>query len=407
MHKFIITLTLLLLFSSCQPSNSSTPQSTQQPQIVTTPLDSSTLPPLNIKVQEFTTKLIKEMPSRFFISPLSIYTALYMAALGSANKSAQEFSHLLLDSSDTHQLDTFALNFPPIIEQLDKSNSVEFYSTIWPDKKLGILPSYVEQLARIFTVKVHSVDFSDPNTREIINKDVENKTHGRIKDLLPSGSIDALTRLVLINSIYFLEKWKKQFNPQRTKTHPFYQEDGKIVQQKFMYRQVRITGHIDEHLTFISLPYLNQRYEMSIIMPKQNFKKFKQNFSFSLISQIKKKAKIQKLHLYLPKWKSEMFYSLKEIMQKLGLKSVFLAGEADFSKTSTSNRVYISQIFHKTFLEVKEDGTEAAAATAIVERIKSMPRPEIIKTVKIDHPFLFIIYDNKLDLPLFIGGETF
>lgn len=391
--KVILFIILISSLLGCQEENSKTATNKKTDHDISVP------------IQDFAFKLLKTQKDDFFISPLGIFTTLFMTATGAKDKTYEEFNNLLFHGFK-FSLENKVKTFSALAKQLQTSKDLEFYSSVWVHQNFPMNPQYMDLLKTYFMIEGHNVNFGKESTRIQINEDVANKTHQKIKDLLPQDSVDSLTRVVLINTLYFLSNWDKQFDPRRTRKHKFFSYNKKVVNVPFMFKELKLRYTSDENVTHIDIPYSNKRYSMQIFLPKQGAEKeFFNSFNREQFDKIRSKAQEKKVLLYLPKWKSDFFLKLKPLLQALGLKRAFNEQEAEFYKMSLKKKLYITDALHKTFLDVSEKGTEAAAATAIVMGIKSMRAPS--PRVRVDHPFLFTIFDNHAKVILFMGVQSF
>jgi len=233
---------------------------------------------------------------------------------------------------------------------------------------------------------------------------VEPEPKEKIKDLIQPGLIDYLTRMVLVNAIYFKADWETAFDETLTKKMTFYPDETTQVPCDFMFAERDFGFYEQENgLKAIEIPYSKGKMSMLVILPKDKngiFGITKETgpdwYNMINTSLVKKKVK-----LWLPKFKTTSEFELSEVLQQMGMKEAF-SDNADFSGMTGKKDLKISKVIHKAFVEVNESGTEAAAASAVVMRVKSMPanQPEF----RADHPFLFIIKENTQNRILFIGN---
>jgi serpin B len=239
--------------------------------------------------------------------------------------------------------------------------------------------------------------------RQTINSWVEKKTNEKIKDLIPPRILDALTRLVLTNAVYFKGEWKEQFKKNGTKKSIFHNAAGNDVSTDMMYNKARYGYFENDKYQFLEMSYKGNEVSMYVLLPKetQGLTKVTTNLSIETINSSIKNLKRQKVKVYFPKFKLNLSYRLERLMKSLGMNDAF-SKRADFSKMTGNKELYISAIIHKTFIEVDEKGTEAAAATAVVMRMKSAP-PVDSPEFKADHPFFYFIRENSTGTILFTG----
>ena len=289
---------------------------------------------------------------------------------------------------------------------------MDLANKLWLQKDYQIKGNYQEIITKFFKVVVETEDFRT-NADDICNKInswVAGKTHDKIQNLLPDGSVSDLTRLVLVNAIYFKGKWKSQFIENFTSKHEFFGKmtESKMVDMMIQEGKFKFAAVKELDVKMISLPYEDSLLSMVVMLPNEieGIGKLEADFNESkfqrVISSCLKAAPV-KVEVWLPKFKFDLTLDLIEILTKLGMKNLFDEGSCDLSGISERNDLFVSKAIHKAFVEVNEEGTEAAAATAmIMNRRCAMPIKEKF-VFKADHPFLFFIYDERMQSVLFMG----
>jgi serpin B len=277
-------------------------------------------------------------------------------------------------------------------------------NAIWGQKDFKFSSEYLDLLAQNYGAGLRILDFikaAEPS-HQTINQWVSDQTEARIKDLLPKGSIDEYTRLVLTNAIYFNAAWRSQFEKDATTDGKFTLIDGSQVTASLMHQTESFGYSEGDNYQAVQLPYDGNELSMVVILPKlDQFKAFETGISGEKITQIIKSLQGAEVELTLPKFKIESEFGLNKALKDLGMKDAFDPGKADFSGMDGNKDLYISDVVHKAWVTLDEAGTEAAAATGVVMRTTSMPLE--IKEMKIDHPFIFLIRDNQTGTVLFIG----
>ncbi|NUC73664.1 serpin family protein [Haloterrigena sp. SYSU A558-1] len=283
--------------------------------------------------------------------------------------------------------------------QLSSANAV------WRDEGHDFDDAYVQLLEAYYEAGDHLADFSgSPEAaREEINAWVEERTNDRIEDLLPAGSIDRSTRLVLTNAVYFLAAWEHDFDPADTEPGAFTSLDGSETEVEMMHQSQELRyAEIDGH-QLVELPYANGDTSMIVVLPAEGeFESVEASFGVDELAIMLEEASRPKVDLALPKFGIESKFSLVETMRELGMERAFDGGSADFSGMveSAESDLFIDDIIHQSFVEVDEEGTEAAAATAVVvEDTAVADRVEMT----VDRPFLFCVRDRPTETPLFVG----
>ncbi|XP_068956584.1 serpin B6-like, partial [Petaurus breviceps papuanus] len=269
-------------------------------------------------------------------------------------------------------------------------------------------PSFKESCQKFYHSKMEELDFANApeEARKHINKWVEEKTEGKIAELLRNGFITSLTTLVLVNAIYFNGKWEKHFDKQRTREMMFKinKEKQKPVQMMFQESRFSMT-YIGEVFTkILVLPYVGGQMDMVILLPDENtdLKTLEKGLTSEKLADWlnPKRMDETKVEVFLPRFKLEKDLNMEDILQKLGMSDAFDRSMADFSGMSARNDLCLTKVIHKAYVEVNEEGTEAAAATAAIITFGcAMYTPQFV----VDRPFLFLIRDNISKNILFLG----
>jgi serpin B len=248
------------------------------------------------------------------------------------------------------------------------------------------------------------VDFvtETEKTRQKINRWVEDKTNDKIKNLIPEGALNAMTRLVLTNAIYFKGDWASQFDKDDTEDADFFVSPEKTVTASLMYQKEEFKYAENELLQILQLPYKGDDLSMLVLLPKEKIglADLEKELTADKLTEWQKRMYEQEIEVYLPKFKMTSQFSLSETLKKMGMSDAFDPGKADFSGMTGNKDLFISAVLHKAFVEVNEKGTEAAAATGVMMQL-SMALDEPV--FRADHPFIFMIQDNKTGSILFVG----
>ncbi|HPI29762.1 MAG TPA: serpin family protein [Bacteroidales bacterium] len=353
-------------------------------------------------------KNISTKPENMFYSPYSISTAMamtYTGARGNTEKQMGAVMHFPPNSMDFNNQNNAGLKE---INALNDGNALNTYTanSIWAQKDFKFKENFIGALKDSYLSSLHTVDFikETEQSRLLINKWVETETKEKIKDLIQPGLIDYLTRMVLVNAIYFKADWETAFDGTLTKKMPFFQDETKQELCDFMFAERDFKFYEQEDgLKAIEVPYSKGKMSMLVILPKDINGIFglTKETGLDWYNKINSGLAMKKVKLWLPKFKTTSEFELSEMLQQMGMKDAF-TDNADFSGMTGKKDLKISKVIHKAFVEVNEAGTEAAAATAVVMRVKSMPvnQPEF----KADHPFLFIIKENTQNRILFMGN---
>lgn len=340
-----------------------------------------------------------------FFSPYSLSTAmamLYAAAEGETKAQIQKTFYY-------PSMDILNPNSAALYNQFNKPNPDYKLATVndlWMEQGLTPTKSYVDTVQRYYGGQVTNLDFeSNPNpSRLIINKKIAQHTNQLIPELLPKGSIKPITVAVLTNAIYFKGDWKVPFEVQSTTEQPFYNHIGTSPNIKMMQLQEHFGYSEDKQVQVVQLPYKGDDLSMLVVLPKSKDKaamqQLVQDLSADTIKQWSKDLVTQEVNVHLPKFKLEASYQMKNLLTDIGMPRAFEKG-AGFNLFDNSPPIKIDDVYHKAVVIVDEKGTEAAAATGIVANATAASAPPPV--FKADHPFMFMIKDNKTDAILFLG----
>ena len=278
--------------------------------------------------------------------------------------------------------------------------------SVWPEKSELPLPVYIKTLKKFYGAAVTPLDFirKADASRGTINSWAEKNTQGRIKDLLPPDAVNSATRLVLVNAVYFKGLWESQFKPEATLELPFH-APAETKHAPLMYQKNSFAYAEDENAQILELPYRGRAVSMLVVLPRPDKTLAQVEEQLDTVRLEAWKAMVQKkeVKVWLPKFKTSAFYDLKDALEALGVKDAFRAEKADFSGINGTGGLYISKALQKAFVEVTEEGTEAAAASAVVFTKMAMLEPKQAEEFRADRPFLYLIRHNATGALLFIG----
>lgn len=344
-------------------------------------------------------KLADEHQGNLFFSPYSISSALAMTYGGARGETAKEMSKALHFGGQGATHPAFSYLRKKFGDIQNKSHvQLAVANSLWPEKSYTFKPDYLAMTQEFYGAEIEAVNFKfEPEMARLhINSWVENQTASLIKDLLPKGSVDAMTRLVLANAIYFKGDWAKQFDPQATAERLFTLTSGHEIPVPMMSKTSRFGYAEANEFKALELPYKGDDLSMLVLLPNQT------NHFPSLNNEILSSLefKTNEVIVQLPKFKIETTFSLTETLAALGMPLAF-SDQADFSGMDEIQALNISSVIHKAFIDVDETGTEAAAATAVTIRAASLgkPSPQFIA----NRPFLFLIRENSTGTILFMG----
>ncbi|GAB1605389.1 leukocyte elastase inhibitor-like isoform X1 [Argonauta hians] len=369
---------------------------------------------LAASVDYFTSKLYIAVATttneNVFMSPFSIATILAMVHSGAKQNSAKQLENALNITSNPNFL---TLAFQQYISALKKSNmGITFNSVnrLYANEHFHISGDYKKNISKYYFSDVESADFekNSENTRIHINDWVMKNTNNKIKDLLPNGSLTPQTMLVLINAVYFKGKWEEKFPEQATSSQKFHLSSDKTISHDFMYVSENFNTKIDSNYKVVELPYIGKAFSMFIILPNKinGLHSLEKGIDAQFLEDIIGRKGFESLYLelFMPKFRLESDFQLGMVLKQLGVSDLFDANKADLSgMTDGQKNMFASEVFHKAFVEVNEEGTEAAAATGMVMMAMSA---QMGIQFNVDHPFMFLIVDNQAQLIHFIGKVT-
>lgn len=342
-----------------------------------------------------------------FFSPYSISVALAMTYEGANGQTAEEMRNVLHIPEDANLR---RANFAKIINEINKKDAKYNLSTanaLWAQKDYTFLEDYTNAVEKYYGGKVTNLDFvgESEKSRQTINNWVENQTNNKIKDLIPQGVLNAYTRLVLTNAVYFKGTWVKQFDKNDTRDEDFKTSSGqtvKVPMMKLTGEDAKFNYAETDAIQILEMSYVGGNLSMLIILPKDNnLDNVEESITPENLSEWRNMLTERKIEVYIPKLKFETKYFMAQDLIAMGMPSAFNA--ADFSGMTGQKDLMIGQVIHQAFVEVNEEGTEAAAATAVIGVMTAGPNGVTIPVFRADHPFIFIIQQKDTDNILFLG----
>ena len=352
---------------------------------------------------------LKSGPPNVFLSPYSICTCLAMTYGGARGDTAKQMAEVLHFSTDAQQVHS---SFGDLQRQLNDAGKqqgilLNVANALWAQEGHPFLPAFLNTARGEYQANIGQADFKTAaeSARGKINRWVEQKTQERIKDILPRGSVDSLTRLVLANAIYFKGTWAVPFRAGETRPLPFHLSASSEAQVPLMHHTDNVRYMEDNDMQAVELPYSGNGLSMAVLLPRRidGCGDLESRLTPALLSGALAQMKQQKVEIFLPKFKLDYSAGLNEPLAKMGMSDAF-GPKADFSGMDGTRLLYISGVFHKAWVEVNEEGTEAAAATAGTMQARSIARPVAPPPVfRADHPFIFLIRDTRSGSLLFLG----
>ena len=345
------------------------------------------------------------MEGNLFFSPYSISSALAMTYAGARGETQTQMAqalHFLLDQKHLHpafaQLETK-------LEQVGKKGNVKLVSanTLWPSEEYEFLEEFLALVKKFYGALISPINYDDEEAaRHMINAWVEEKTQNKIKDLISPGVLDSLTRLVLVNAIYFKGEWATRFDPELSSQEPFLVAPGSQVQVPMMKLKHEFNYAESDGLQVLELPYAGEDLAMILLLPREvtDLAGLEGSLVTENLDKWTKNLEKAEVDVSLPRFELAFPFRLDESLKSMGMLDAF-STQADFSGMDGSRELYIGAVLHKAFVAVNEQGTEAAAATALTMQTKALSFPAAF--FRADHPFLFLIRAKSTGSILFIG----
>jgi len=355
---------------------------------------------------------LRARDENLFYSPFSVSLALAMTYAGARGETESQMGktlHFDLSQEQLHPafnaLDLELAKRGETTSADEQPMQLDIANAVWAQQDYPFLQEYLDLIAGNYGAGIRLADFITRAAaiRQEINDWVSARTQGKIEDLIPQGALDAMTRMVLVNAIYFKADWQTQFDPNSTVEAPFYLPDGSQVQVDMMMEGMHgLLYTSGDGYQAVELPYAGGTAAMDIIVPDEGtFQAFESKMDIQLLDGILGAMQPTSIELGLPKFTYTSQFNLSDTLAAMGMDTAFDPGRADFSGMTGSRELYISDVIHKAFVAVDEEGTEAAAATAVIMKLSAAPMFDL--SLIIDRPFIFIIRDLPSGQILFVG----
>lgn len=346
----------------------------------------------------------KDEQSNVFLSPLSIATAFSMVYEGSAGNTATEMQQVFGFEEDDQKRQREISDTLSRLNHKDDWYKLQVANALWIKDGYKIKQDHIDTAKMHYSSTVDNVNFVTDDGINKINSWVREKTSDKIQDILAPGSTDDMTRMVITNAVYFKGKWGLEFNPKNTSEKPFWTDKDNSVKVMMMNENAAMYNYAETNrIQALELNYLGGDISMIVLLPKERdgLGSLEQSLDKKEFDSIKNSMTMQPLTVQMPKFEFETEYNLIEPLKSLGIHDAFDRDNADF-QGMTDEQIYLEKAAHKAFVNVNEEGTEAAAITALVARATSGP-PEPRHEFVADHPFLFVIQEKETGEILFIG----
>ncbi|XP_004379343.1 serpin B11 [Trichechus manatus latirostris] len=378
---------------------------------------------------EFCLDVFKELNSNnigdnIFFSPLSLLYALSMILLGARRNSAEQmekvlhFNHVVeslkpgfKDSSKCSQAGRIHSELGALLSQIkqpDSNYTLSIANRLYGTKLMAFHQQYLTCSEKLYQAQLKTVDFehSPEETRKTINAWVESKTNGKVTNLFGKGTIDPSSVMVLVNVIYFKGQWQNKFQEGETSKTPFQLGEGKSVTVDMMYQTgiFKLAFIKKPRIQVLELPFVNNRLSMIILLPvgKAKLEQIEKELNLKTFQEWTSSSNMmeKEVEVYIPRFKLEIKYELNSLLKSLGMTDIFDQTKADLSRMSPAKNLYLSKVIHKSYVDVNEEGTEAAAATGNIVVVKNVPmRAQFMA----NRPFLFFIKHTRTNMILFFG----
>ncbi len=341
------------------------------------------------------------------ISPLSISVALAMAYNGAGSDTKTEMENALkLNGLTPEQINNSYKMLIAALQSLDEDVVFELANAIFYAKQFDVKSPFLNTNKNYYDAKVESLDFSSPSSVKHINDWVAEKTHDKIVKIVESLSPD--DRMVLLNAIYFNGIWSVKFDEDGIKMHNFNKKGGANIEVPMMNKEDKLEYTTNSLFSAIKLPYGTGQYNMVVLLPgsDKNSADIIDDLSADNWNEWMKSFEIEEhVVVTMPRFKFAFELQLNNVLKKMGMQKAFVSSQSDFTEITDDKKLYISSVVHKSFIDVNENGTEAAAVTSVTFSTTSIGSGDQIKKIYFtaDRPFVFAITEKDTDAILFIG----
>jgi serine protease inhibitor len=349
---------------------------------------------------------LRSREGNLFLSPYSISTALAMTYAGAQGQTAEQMARTLHFPADQPVHAAFAaLNRDITAGGRNRDYQLYIANALWGQKGYQFLPSFVHLIQTQYGAETKQLDFqhATEEARRTINTWVEKQTKDKIKDLLAPGVLSSATRLVLTNAIYFKGTWASPFKKPNTRTEDFHVTAEQKVPVSMMHQTASFNYLEEKEFQALELPYAGTRLAMVMLLPRKvdGLAEFERRLTPDKLAAWLSKMDRVELQVALPKYQLTTEFQLSDALSSMGMSLAFRPGEADFSGMDGKRDLFLSAVVHQAFVDVNEEGTEAAAATGAVMTLAAARPQHLI--FRADHPFLFLIRDRHSGSILFLG----
>jgi serpin B len=342
-----------------------------------------------------------ETKENLFISPFSVSTALSMTLNGAAGKTKTEMEKTLgYEGQQATTINDYIKSLSGQLQSIDKDVVFNVANSIWYRKGFTVEPSFILTNQTYYNAEVSALDFSSPSAVTTINDWVSLKTNKAIPTIL--GNITSDNMMFLINAIYFKGSWRNKFDAAKTSDQDFHKEDLSVVKCKMMYQQSTYRSLFNDSFSAIEMPYGQGNFVMTVMVPVvgKTTSDLIATFNADNWKKWNDAMYSNSVQISLPRFKMTYEKTLNDLLSAMGMADAFNSTIADFSGISATDKLYISEVKHKTMIEVNEEGTVAAAVTSTGMSATSIQLPQVINVNK---PFVFVISEKSTGAILFTG----
>ncbi len=355
---------------------------------------------------------LRTSDGNIFMSPSSIAMALAMTGAGAEGITREEMAktlHLSMPPADRDEA-MRALLATWTTGSRKQGFRLRVANRLWAEQNYTFVPAFLDTTRTKYGAELARLDFSraTEESRQTINRWVEEQTENKIRDLIPAGALTRDSKLVLTNAVYFKGDWTSPFKSELTKDDDFRVTPNQTVKTPLMHQEGRFRYGATDGLQVLELPYGDKSLAMVVLLPEQvdGLADLESQMSFDNLQKWTGPLRSQEVLVYLPKFQTTAKFELNATLTALGMPSAFEPSSADFSGMTGGKDLFISKVVHKAFVDVNEEGTEAAAATGVIMGPTAIRLPQPKPVFRADHPFLFLIRDNRTGVILFLGRLT-
>ena len=356
---------------------------------------------------------LRKAEGSLFFSPYSLSTALAMVYAGAKDATRQQMAQVLHFPSDQDQPHAAFAQLQAHLESLQQAGDITIgmANSLWVQDGYSLLQEYLTLVKQHYGVSVTPLDYRDPQRAcKRINEWVEQKTNGKIKDILEPSALNELTRLILVDAIYFKGSWQTSFNARFTGSLPFHITTSRSVNSPTMTGTLKARYSQTKSLQILELAYVGGSTSMLVLLPDKidGLSDLEASLSPENLTEWRSGLRETKVAVFLPKFTMTSQYQLDQTLQVMGMTDAFKMSQANLAGMTGKPDLHISAVIQKAYVEVNEEGTEATAATTMIGSTKSrgFRPPREPPTFRADHPFLFLIQENLTGSILFMGRVT-